>query len=274
MSEKRRKCAAIVLSVLLFLCAAFAAAEILYRGEHESGIWRPDYERENILPVLQKEERSDEEYAFLYAQTGLTKIGIDGLLEQGNIVRILQIQQDYFADHRVSCDNMGPFTCLESINAIVTHCALEAGDIVVSAMTHVVNWRLGHAMLVLDESGRCLEAFTVGTVSEISDITSFTSTSSFMILRPKASLETRESVARFAEENLIGIRYSVFTGIFTKKNSARRTQCAHLVWYAYKQFGIELDSTGGAIVTPRDMANSSETELVQVYGFSPETLWR
>ena len=39
-----------------------------------------------------------------------------------------------------------------------------------------------------------------------------------------------------------------------------------LVWYAYRQFGLDLDGNGGALVLPFDLANSSQMELVQVFG--------
>ncbi len=45
------------------------------------------------------------------------------------------------------------------------------------------------------------------------------------------------------------------------------TQCAHLVWYAYKQVGIDLDSDGGILVTPYDIQNSPYLEVVQSYGY-------
>lgn len=45
------------------------------------------------------------------------------------------------------------------------------------------------------------------------------------------------------------------------------TQCAHLVWYAYKQVGIDLDSDGGIFVTPYDILNSPYLEVVQSYGY-------
>ncbi len=44
------------------------------------------------------------------------------------------------------------------------------------------------------------------------------------------------------------------------------THCAHLVWYAYKQFGYNVDSDGGFITTPRDLYNSDLWEVIQVYG--------
>jgi len=66
------------------------------------------------------------------------------------------------------------------------------------------------------------------------------------------------------------------TGILSKKNqkNPNRTHCAHLVWRAFKQFGIDLDSNGGKIVKPQDIANSPHLEVVQIYGFHPEKLWK
>lgn len=52
------------------------------------------------------------------------------------------------------------------------------------------------------------------------------------------------------------------------------TQCAHLIWRAYAQFGYDLDANGGWIVTPRQLANSPLLEVVQVYGMDPDQPWR
>ena len=57
------------------------------------------------------------------------------------------------------------------------------------------------------------------------------------------------------------------------EDSFTRTQCAHLVWYAYRHFGVDLDSNGGLVVTPPEMANSPYVEVVQIYGFDPVKLW-
>ena len=52
----------------------------------------------------------------------------------------------------------------------------------------------------------------------------------------------------------------------SSENPLQGTHCAHLVWYAYKQFGYDLDSDGGRIVTPRDLYESPMLEIVQIYG--------
>ena len=54
---------------------------------------------------------------------------------------------------------------------------------------------------------------------------------------------------------------------------AEKTHCAHLVWYAYRSYGYDLDGDGGRIVTPKDLSKSSLLEPVQVVGVSPMGLW-
>ena len=54
--------------------------------------WQPNYQKQDILSVLNKPTLTDSDYQFLYSQTGLTKLGIDGLLEAGEKSTILEIQ--------------------------------------------------------------------------------------------------------------------------------------------------------------------------------------
>ena len=76
-------------------------------------------------------------------------------------------------------------------------------------------------------------------------------------------------------ERLFADGVSIVTVHTTEENGAvgvpvsqlKGTQCAHLVWYAYKQVGIDLDSDGGILVTPYDIQNSPYLEVVQSYGY-------
>ena len=74
------------------------------------------------------------------------------------------------------------------------------------------------------------------------------------------------AVVRFAVDQLQGIEYDITVGVFQDKNKIDKSQCAHLVWYAYQQFGIDLDYNGGRIVTPKELALSPLTGVVQVFG--------
>ena len=46
------------------------------------------------------------------------------------------------------------------------------------------------------------------------------------------------------------------------------------MWQSYRQFGLDLDYNGGALITPKDLANSPDVDIVQVFGFDLEKLWK
>ena len=260
----------IVFSIVAFLSAGYFAAHL----------WkpcRPDYEKADLTATLSKSFLDESDYEFLYRQTGLTKLGVDGLVSEGKTERIYEIQSDFFGDNEFEKETFGPFLCWEKRKSDkeVARAELENGDIIVSSSTHFSCFRFGHAAIVIDAEK--------GIVAESADSPSFVdpcdffNRPSFMILRLKADKETRQKIADYAKETLVGVDYSIFCGIFTKKyeeGKPTKSQCAHLVWYAFKHFGIDIDSSGGAIVLPKDIANSAELELVQNFGFDLDKLWR
>ena len=75
--------------------------------------------------------------------------------------------------------------------------------------------------------------------------------------------------SEFAENNLKGLYYSLFGGVFTGRDAEKipvTTQCAHLVWYSYMTCGIDIAPESGKIITPKDFIKSENLEIVQVYG--------
>lgn len=68
--------------------------------------------------------------------------------------------------------------------------------------------------------------------------------------------------------------YSPFVGVKKKDKQKMRKLIppSARIWcgQAYRAAGIDLDSNGGWLVTPKDIAYSEELELVQAYGFDPE----
>ena len=244
--------------------------------------WTPSYERSDLSAILAKEQDklTEDDYAVIYAQTGLTKIGADRMFEKGKKDGIVKIQESYFADVSVTRERFAPWTCWEKLadgkRAVIGE--VRAGDVIVTSATHVLGFRYGHAALVVSDSGTILEANTPGTESHTTGVNTFNDYATFMVLRPdpeKISDETRLAVADYARNELVGVPYTVFAGIFRKKfqQPLQGTQCAHIVWYAYKNFGVDLDGNGGCIVKPQDMANSPYMQVVQIYGFDPETVW-
>lgn len=271
------KVCVIFLSILLFVGAVLGVLQLgcIYT-EKSWEHWKPTYDKLDIKPLVYKSELTDEEYQTLYYQTGFTKIAIDDLRKQNAHTRILDMQDFLFEEHELIVDHFAPFTYIEEIEADAPMAILKDGDIIVSATTRVSWWRYGHAALVTNgERNRVVESLSPGVNSAVSNARSFADFENFMILRPKVDEEIKAQVVEYAEKNLIDLPYQMTTGILSRKKaeSIKRTQCAHLVWHSYYKFGIDLDSNGGLIVKPQDIALSPHVEVVQAFGFNLDSLW-
>ena len=274
----KKRILVVVFAVVIFLLAVFSALGLGTWGsanlwEH----WRPTYAKVDISPLLQKSSLSDEDYATLYRQTGVTRLGVDELRSAGDERQLLTIQSAYFGKYDVTRSKFGPYTYIEYLSRNIPTVNLRNGDILLSASTYFSFFRFGHSVMVVDaEYGRIIESFSPGTFSQLSSYSSVTGLSNLIIVRPKCDEATREAVAAYAKNHLLGIPYSLTTGIFSKKYTEeipKETQCTHVVWYAYKKHGIDLDSNGGLVVKPQDIARSNQVEVLQVFGFNPEKLW-
>ncbi|MPN37660.1 hypothetical protein SDC9_185180 [bioreactor metagenome] len=118
-----------------------------------------------------------------------------------------------------------------------------------------------------------LEALSPGNVSEVGSMDYWQYFSNFAILRLKGvSYEERAKIADYARENLAELPYNIIAGVFdfSNKSIPKSTQCAFVVFDAYKRFGYDIDSDGGRIVTVRDLLASDKLEVIQIYGLDPE----
>lgn len=282
--KKKSRAFRIILGIFVFLLSLVVVLLIVLQAgmmaAHAWSPWVPGYDKIDLSSILSEEELSAEDYETLYRQTGLTRLGVDGLLERGEEEEILAIQEDFFAGYEYYSDGFGPFTCSEKLRKAdgVHFAALEEGDVIVTPSTHFSFVRFGHCMLVVDgENGGLLNSFGYDTPSGIAGTEHFNRRPAFLILRPKADEATRRAVAEYAVNELTGIGYSVLAGLFGGQFDENAppsvTQCAHIVWYAFMHFGIDIDSNGGWLVLPRDIALSDCFDLVQVYGFDPDELW-
>ncbi len=276
--NKRRRILAVVFGILLFVVVVLGVLEIgvLYTDSTWNH-WYADYERVEIAPLLEKEGLSEEEYDLLYRQTGLTRLAIDDMRgETDGRARILQIQEIFFKEQRTERRHFAPFTYMDVVKSSTIFCDLKDGDIIVSATTSVSWWRYGHACIVVDGKLRLIaEAIGPGTKSEIASASVCDEYADFLVLRPKVDEGTKTEIARYVKEEMLDVPYRFTVGILSKKykEELKATQCAHFVWYAYKKFGVDLDSNGGGLVKPQDIALSNQVELVQAFGFDLEKLW-
>ncbi len=274
----RKRLFAIFGGVVLFAVAVLGFLElgVLYTGKSWEQ-WYPDYEKQEISQLLDKETLTDEEYELVYRQTGLTRVAVDDMrVDIGGRMRILNIQRLFFKEREVTSRHFAPFTYMDEVEERMAICDLKDGDIIVSATTRVSWWRYGHACIVINGRLRMIaESIGPGVDSEVAGVGVCENYADFLVLRPKVDEETKAKVVDFIQEEMLGLPYRFTVGILSKKykENLKGTQCAHFVWYAYKRFGVDLDSNGGGLVKPRDMALSQNVELVQAFGFDLEKLW-
>ena len=263
---------------------------------------KPKVEQTDISPLLEQPEQTEADLQILSAQTGLHPQSIQNLLDQGRGQELLVIQQQYFAPVHIESLRTTLLTVSEVLVdkegcriAGMPLVDVQDGDILITKNSRFLGWRNGHAALVVDaEEGLLLEAIMPGTNSKISPISKWSTYPSFQVLRLKdehrketenGGADLRKQIADYASKELTDVPYLLVAGIlersFLKKmdtveaagptglsdTALKGTQCAHLVWYAYKQFGIDLDSDGGIIVTPYDIQNSEYLEKIQTYGY-------
>lgn len=143
---------------------------------------------------------------------------------------------------------------------------IQNGDILVTDSTYCFCFRHGHAALVVDaEKGITLEAFGIGTESEYSKLSEWRRYPHVLVLRLKEPAGIRQAVADYASQYLVGIPYRLSTGMVDDKNMDGvywGTQCAHLVWAAFRALGYDVDGDGGWLVVPEDFVKSGWLQIV------------
>ncbi len=274
----------IIASIIFALAVILAFFAICDAVAHSQARVVPEYamDEEGLDAILAKDrsEWTDDDYEFIYRQTGLTRAYFDGV-SSVSVSFVKNCQEDLFYDAEAEHYTYFSFSSHDFFSEKTFHMVgLQEGDVIISASVHTFGWRNGHAAIVIrggsSTSATIAEAATLGVDSRRNTTLWFRQATNFIVLRPKISADEAAEIAAWARDNLIGITYSLFTGIFNDKDQSDEvltTQCAHLVWQAYKAFGYDIDSTGGPVVTPKNIANSDLFEVIQVNGFDLDDLW-
>lgn len=237
-------------------------------------------QRENITEILAQDSFSEKDYRTLLLQTGLGKTAVEDLKRQSESFTedMLEFQEQYFAPVYCQSDVMFPTAREERLvdengnPRTIRLAPVHDGDIVITRATHTMTWRHGHAAIITDaQAEQTLESVVFGEKSSFQMLEKWRGYPSVLVLRPK-NRSAGEEAAQFAKTHLGDVDYSLFVGLKKKdkqeETAIDSTQCAHLVWQAYRAAGIDTDANGGWLVLPRDIANSPELELVQTFGFA------
>lgn len=280
----------IILILTLIITITFVFVDKLIvikrlKDSHES----PNYKIININNILDKEKLNNNDYRILFLQTGLAPKAINTLLENkiSGKKKIINIQKNFFKSINVLTNKIALFTYEETIsndiNSNIYNTELapyKEGYILLTKSTYTCGWRHGHAALITDsKNGYILEAAIIGQKPQFSEINKFLLYPNFILLKPKNLNDAQlKKICSFATKNLLNIPYRISSGLLIPKYTRNKlpvgTQCSHLVWYTYKVFGIDIDSNKGLIVTPNDIANSDNLEVVQIYGINPYSIWK
>ncbi|MBQ8590744.1 MAG: hypothetical protein IJ486_09885 [Firmicutes bacterium] len=287
-----------IASILVMAAAAWFALQFWTGTIEGLAHWTPEYKKEDLSVIVEKGELTKEDYDLIFRQTGLGRPAVDQLWKEGRQSEILTFQSDFFEEVEVRCQRFNLFVSGEKIvrqnsTSLPTLAPLLPGDILITPNSHFFGWRNGHAAIVVEEpdSGWALESVTLGVKSKLRRLEGWRSYPAFVVLRLGQREETGagegaadrsvgERAAAIAAESFLGIPYRLTAGLWgepwklpdvdDEAEPAAGTQCAHLIWSCYRALGYDLDSDGGRLVTPRDLAGSPLLEVVQIYGMDPE----
>ena len=258
----------IAVALLLILLIRYILAE-------NSAFYRVTYEKTDISDILSKPQLSYDDRMLIFRQTGISPGSVEEIFSRGNTELIKNLQTLYFenADYQKIYIAF-PVTLEERNKKTVTPLIpLKKGDILITFNTRTADWGHGHSALLLDNNGKVmLEHMAIGKNSVVSVAEYWGTYPSFIVLRyPDEKIAA--AAADYANENLVDIPYDIFAGLVKKDKTGVKnptSHCSHIVWQAYKSQGIDIDSNKGSIVTPRDIANSQDLKVAQIFGINPD----
>ncbi len=263
----------IIITVIAVIILTLIVRHIIAEN---SVFYKVPYKKVNIESTLDKKKLTDEDYMLIYEQTGVSPGAARELISLGYTDILTELHDLYFKAPDTEKHYIAYPITLEERNKVQNTplVPLKAGDILVTFNTRTLDWRHGHCGLVLDDYGTTLlEHMSVGNQSCVTSPFEWGTYPAFAVLR-YSDKKVAEDAVRYAEEKLVGVDYNIFAGIFKKDKSDEEklsdSHCSHIVWQAFKTCGVDIDSNGGFIVTPRDIAMSEKLQVVQIYGLNPK----
>lgn len=276
--KKRLAFLSMILSIVIALCGILSVVTL-----HNNASFSPEYDMLDLKDILSKQVLSDDDYKTLFYQTGLGRWAIDSIKDSEDFIQTVErFQRNFFKKSNYICSRDALTTSME-YNVEKGHrvegfeiFTVKAGYVLLMESSHSLGWRHGHAGLAVSNDF-VLEAPIIGQPSMEYPISSWSYYPSFIMLRLKnTSDEELKNIAKNAERYLNGIMYNPFAGVFNKTQGKKpkSVQCSYLVWYAFYNNNIDIDSDGGNIVTVNDIKNSDLFEIVQIYGYNPHNFWK
>ncbi|WP_083258876.1 hypothetical protein [Cellulosilyticum sp. I15G10I2] len=268
---------------LITFCILYILALLISSNIAKSeGYFTPDYQKIDLMPILTKSMLLENDYQIIYDQTGIAKPIVEELKDMPDFQeKMLIFQQNYFTALTIASENFTPVTqqdyvANEKKEAIAGFeiAPYHNGYIFLTKSTYTMNWRHGHAGIVIDaKRGKLLEAVNPGSRSLEQDASKWRYYPTFKMMRLKDTPQTQlDEIARYASSVLRDLPYNIFADKNQGENPYE-THCSLLVWQAFKPFGFDIDASDGLLVSPEDIANSPLLETLQIFGFNPNKEW-
>ena len=269
----------LIMSIIIAFCGILSVVTL-----HNNASFSPEYDMVDLDGILSKESLSDDDYKTIFYQTGLGRYAIDSIKDTDDFKEtVKEYQRNFFNKTDYICSRDAITTCMEynvSAKGYLTPgfkiFDVKEGYVLLMESSHSFGWRHGHAGLVVSND-MVLEAPIIGEPATEYPVALWTYYPSFIMLRLKDKTDAElKEISIDAEHYLNGIVYNPLAGVFNKYDgkSPKNVQCAYLVWYAFKNHNIDIDSDGGNIVTVNDIKNSDLFEVVQIYGYNPNLFWK
>lgn len=139
---------------------------------------------------------------------------------------------------------------------MVSFAGLQPGDIIVGGYPGCAYGRFSHAGIYIGD-GQVIESYVDLGVT-VQPIEHYWTYSQAALLRVLATPQQKEAAVRYARSHLGGLFYPV-----AFKAGDRFWNCSKIVWEAYRQQGITLDSNDDLWIAPEAFYHSRYTQIIR-----------
>ena len=136
---------------------------------------------------------------------------------------------------------------------------LEIGDIIVGGYPGCAYGRFSHAAIYIG-NGQVIEGY-LDTGISIHSVEHFWDYSQIALLRVEAADEVKLAATEYAKQNEGDMFFSL-----AFKEGDRIWDCTKIIWQAYIEQGLDLDSVGDIWVAPDSFYNSSKVTIIEERG--------
>ena len=133
---------------------------------------------------------------------------------------------------------------------------LEPGDIILGGYPQCAYGRFSHAAIYVGD-GQVIEGYVDLGITQQS-VEHFWSYSEISLLRIKAPSDQKQAAVDYAKSHLGELFYPV-----AFKPGERIWNCTKIIWEAYRQQGINLETQGDIWISPDEFYNSPWVEIIR-----------